>query len=137
MSINVARTCTEITDSAHRADATEAKPLSEFRSAAAYVLLGDPGAGKTRAFQRESGELGDGAKMVSARDFLTFDVENRPEWWQKTLFIDGLDEERAGKKDLRSVLDDLRNRLDRLGRPRFSYFVPRSGLARSTTTGRA
>ena len=57
------------------------------------MLLGGPGAGKTTEFEVESRDLGESAEFVSARDFL---AESRPEWRDKTLFIDGLDEIRAG-----------------------------------------
>ena len=119
MTTRVARTCTEITDGAPHVAATEGKPLSEFRSAAAYVLLGDPGAGKTTEFEREREALGEAAEFVRARDFIWLDLDSRPEWRHRTLFIDGLDEMRAGAADSRIPLDEIRNRLDRLGRPRF------------------
>jgi len=82
------------------------------------VLLGDPGAGKTTAFEVESETVGDGL-YVSARDFLTLNVDAHPEWREKTLFIDGLDEVRAGTDDIRTPFDAIRGRLDELGRPRF------------------
>ena len=56
-------------------------------------------------------------RYVTARDFLTFNDE--PEWHGATLFIDGLDERRAGEADGRTPLDDIRAKLDALGRPRF------------------
>jgi len=83
------------------------------------VLLGDPGAGKTTEFERGCEALADAAVFVSARDFTTFEVASRPEWQNRTLFIDGLDEMRAGAADARSPLDAIRNRLDQLGRPKF------------------
>ncbi len=115
----VDRTCTEVTAGGDRNDATESKPLSAFRGVPAYVLLGDPGSGKTTEFERESEALGDAALMLSARDFVTFDPDDHPEWRNKTLFVDGLDEMRAGAVDARSTLDEIRRRLDQLGRPPF------------------
>lgn len=79
------------------------------------MLLGAPGAGKTRAFEREATETG--GRYVKARDFLTF--EDRSEWHDTTLYIDGLDERRAGSTDRRTALDEVRAKLDALGRPRF------------------
>jgi hypothetical protein len=80
------------------------------------VLLGDPGAGKTTLFKQE--EAADSSGLyLSARDFLTFD--RAEEWQGKTLFIDGLDETRAGKDDARTPLDAIRGKLDKLGCPRF------------------
>ena len=119
MSIIVPRTCTEI--SAGDADQHREKksPLKSFRDVPAYVLLGDPGAGKTTAFEAECGALGEQACLITARDFLTFDPQSRPEWRGKTLFIDGLDEIRVGADDARTPFDQIRGRLDELGKPHF------------------
>ena len=119
MSIIVPRTCTEI--SAGDADQQREKksPLKAFRDVPAYVLLGDPGAGKTTAFEAECGALGEKACLITARDFLTFDPQSRPEWRGKTLFIDGLDEIRVGADDARTPFDQIRGRLDELGKPHF------------------
>ena len=119
MSSIVDRTCTEVAAGGDRHDSTESKPLSAFRDVPAYVLLGDPGSGKTTEFERESEALGDAALMLSARDFVVFDLDDHPEWRAKTLFVDGLDEMRAGAVDARSTLDEIRRRLDHLGRPPF------------------
>ena len=98
----------------------EPKPLSEYRDRSAYVLLGDPGAGKTTEFKREQEALGDDAALfVSARNFRTLAETSRAEWRNKTLFIDGLDETRAGATDARTPLDDIRAQLARLDTPRF------------------
>lgn len=91
--------------------------LSEFRDAGAYVLLGDPGMGKTAAFERESGEEPAG-RFSTVRDFLTLPPGlggSTPE----TLFLDGLDEVRAAADDPRRPFDRLRERLAGRGRPRF------------------
>ena len=104
---------------ADRRQDEEPRPVEAFRDAPAYVLLGDPGAGKTTAFEVECKALGEQACLVSARDFLTFDPQDHPEWRGKTLFIDGLDEIRAGAFDSRTPFDAIRARLDALERPRF------------------
>ena len=124
MSRIVPRTCTELSTvnasaDASRGPADAGQSLERFRSIHAYVLLGDPGAGKTTAFKRECAALGDEAMYVTARDFLTFAPADHPEWRGKTLFIDGLDECRAGTPDKRTPFDHIRGRLDKLGRPRF------------------
>ena len=116
----VPRTCTEI--SAGNEDQRrekESRPLEAFRDVPAYVLLGDPGAGKTTAFEAEYEALGEKACLITARDFLTFDPQYHPEWYDKTLFIDGLDEIRVGANDARTPFNQIRGRLDALGKPRF------------------
>jgi len=113
----VPRTCTKISPDNQTARAQDrvSRPLRDFRSEPAYVLLGDPGAGKSTAFQAEREELGEEAVLESARNFLTFDC--KPEWRERTIFIDGLDEIRAGQPDARTPLDLIRGKLDRLGKP--------------------
>ena len=93
-------------------------PLAEFRSVRAYVLLGDPGAGKTVAFRAEREEHADG-EFVTARRFVRREVDRVAEWEGKTLFIDGLDEVRAGSSDPRRALDQVLERLERLESPTF------------------
>ena len=118
----VSRTCTESSQrDGERPQPGEkrSRPLQDFREAPAYVLVGDPGAGKTTSFEAECKALGDDACQVTARDFLTYNPEHHPEWRGKTLFIDGLDEIRAGTLDVRTPFDEVRGRLDSLGKPRF------------------
>lgn len=113
------RTCTEIRPSNSRLDVPVSVPLSDYRTESAYVLLGDPGLGKTTAFRTECMLHGDAAERIDARDFLVADLGNHQDWRRKTLFIDGLDEVRVGSSDARSALDEIRQRLGALGRPRF------------------
>lgn len=89
------------------------KPLAEYRDTPAYVLLGDPGAGKTKSFEQEAQESG--GHYISARDFAELE-ENLA---GKVLFIDGLDEMRAGSNDQRTPLGEIRRHLARLGKPSF------------------
>ncbi len=90
-------------------------PLESYRNLDAYVLLGDPGAGKTEAFKREADESG--GEYIKARDFATF--EPRAGGQNMTLFIDALDEMRADGNDGRTPLDHIRKHLERIGRPCF------------------
>ena len=116
----VSRTCTEIpAGDEGRNRERNPRSLKDFRSKPAYVLLGDPGAGKTTAFDSECNAHGEDACLVKARDFITLDLKSHPEWREKTLFVDGLDEVRAGSLDVRTPFDEIRRRLDALGRPHF------------------
>ena len=118
MNMLVERTCTELGQNGADSPDAPSKPLSAYRSAQAYVLLGDPGSGKTTSFDAECEELGDQARFISARDFLVYG--SAPDALRgKTLFIDGLDEVRAGALDVRSPFDRIRGLLIQLGRPRF------------------
>ena len=146
MSKAVARICTELSDARAHAVDTLPKTLADYRSVNAYVLLGDPGSGKTTAFQTESEALGDDALLITARDFLLH-ATAPSELHGKMLFIDGLDEIRAGKSDARTPFDEIRKLLIQLNSPRFriscreadwlgendrqglSYLVPNSSLA--------
>ena len=110
----IPRTCTEVREDGVETE-NSSRSFEEFRNADAYVLLGTPGAGKTTAFKQEAEHAH--AYYVTARDFITFD--DRPEWHDTTLFIDGLDERRAGSADGRTPLDEIRKKLDRLRRPWF------------------
>ena len=85
---------------------------------APMCLLGDPGAGKTEAFRAEGAGHDDG-EFITARRFLWKGVDRLSDWVGKTLFIDGLDEVRAGSSDPRRQLDQVLERLERLGRPTF------------------
>ena len=111
----VERTCTEVADNSGGTVQTASRPLSDYGDCGAYVLLGAPGAGKTKAFGREA--RSQHANYVTARDFTT--LEPRTQWQHGVLFVDGLDELRAGSVDGRTLLDRIRTRLDKLGRPRF------------------
>ena len=116
----IARTYTELREPSPKPDSEpRSEPLDAFRSESAYVLLGDPGSGKTTAFEHECEELGAAAVFLDAREFLALDPGQHPEWRGKTLFIDGLDEVRAGSSDARTPFDRIRSRLDSLGRPPF------------------
>ena len=126
MSGTVARTCTVVPVPGPAGNRTgieppqrDSRPLAAFRECDAYVLLGDPGAGKTTAFEDEVGALGaEAGHLVSARDFLG--IDDPPTVPQgKTLFIDGLDEVRAGEPNARTPFERIRLRLHQLDRPRF------------------
>ena len=122
----VPRTCTPVSEqpAVHRREAgapvctEESRPLRAHQDDSAYVLLGGPGAGKSTAFRCEYEALGsERAHLITARDFRTLTPQT--DWRDKTLFIDGLDEVRAGSSDARTPFDAIRARLDALGWPPF------------------
>ena len=111
MTTYVERTCTEV-----GGDRTgNPSPLKKYRESDAYVLLGEPGSGKTRSFQEEARrtELG---VYVAAHDFV--ELNRTDDWRNKTLFVDALDELRADSPSPEPI-GRIRARLDELGRPRF------------------
>jgi len=112
MTYLVARTCTEVVQLNRE---RISRPIEDLRDRGAYVILGDPGSGKTEAFKAEA-KACDGF-YVSARNFLVLSLS--PDVRSKMIFIDGLDESRAGEGDGRTPLDRIRKRLDELGRPSF------------------
>lgn len=130
MTYIAARRCREISEHGSRMlQENLPRPLKEWENKAAVVLLGPPGSGKSELFEQEAKRQG--GFYVTVRDSLTFD--NQPERDEKTLFIDGLDETRAGKLDGRTPLDSIRAKLDRMGRHTSACPVERRiGSARTT-----
>lgn len=111
----VPRLCREEIKKGEYQETIKDRRLDYYRDVRVYVLLGDPGMGKTSAFKEEA-KATDG-HYVTARDFITFDT--REEWRNKVLFIDALDEVRAGTEDARRPFDEVRRKLDQLGKPKF------------------
>ena len=97
---------------------SENRRLSDFRHARAYVLLGEPGAGKTTAFEVEAEEDGN-ALFVPARRFIRRHFGSHPEWGDRTLLVDGLDELRARRGNPNEPLDAFLCRIEQLGQSRF------------------
>ncbi|TIO08398.1 MAG: hypothetical protein E5X89_29560 [Mesorhizobium sp.] len=81
------------------------RPFSDFAGQANIVLLGDPGAGKTHLFRVSA--AAEPGKFIKARDFLNAPA---PLLQGQPLFIDGLDEKRAGRGD-RDIVDELVTKL--------------------------
>lgn len=105
----VPRTCTEnLCDSGKKS-----LPLESYRDRQVYVLLGDSGSGKTTAFKEEA-EKSDG-NYITARNFITSEgglVDS-----DKPLFIDALDEMRAGGENPRTPIDKIRKHLQKIKSP--------------------
>ena len=91
------------------------QPLSHYYSHPAVVVLGDPGSGKSTSFE-QSAATEPNAVFIPIRDFLTFQADR---WEGKTLYLDGLDEQRAKSENGQGALDRIRAKLDELKRPRY------------------
>lgn len=90
-------------------------PLAAHADAHAWVLIADPGAGKSAAF--EALAHAEGGTCLSARDFIEL---GPPAGYSSPLFIDGLDEHTAGQEGTaQSALGLIRSRLLQLGTPKF------------------
>jgi hypothetical protein len=105
------RKSTTTKDGSTTLDAPE--PLGVFRDTESWILLGEPGAGKTTVFEMEAQATG--GLLLPIREFIKLDPQ--PDWSSKPLFLDGLDEVRAIGDD--SILLQVRNRLSSLGNPPF------------------
>ncbi len=92
----------------------EELPLDNFHITPAWVLLGEPGAGKSEALRQASLEV-DGV-YVSVNELVNT-TPPQEEWRGKTLFIDALDEARSAGAD--SLPLRIRQQLLRLGKPAF------------------
>jgi hypothetical protein len=93
----------------------DTRPLSEWRDLDAYVLLGDPGSGKSWAMQDECEAVG--GMALTARNVVA--GITRETVAGRTVFIDGLDEVRAGTSESRTAFDAIRKWLLEQGCPRF------------------
>lgn len=86
--------------------------LGSLRSMGAWVLLGEPGAGKTHVFKEEANATN--SAYVKVADFIYGDLSE--EWKGCCMFLDGLDECRASGEE---VVREIRRRLAKLGSPSF------------------
>lgn len=89
-------------------------PMTELRDHAAWVLLGEPGAGKSVVFEMEA--LATEGLFITIAKFLSDDPD--PAWQGKALFLDGLDETRASGGG-NGLLLMVRAHLRKLGNPKF------------------
>jgi predicted NACHT family NTPase len=79
----------------------EPRPFSDFAASQNVVLLGDPGAGKSHLLRETA--AAEGGRFVSARTFLVTPAQRLK---GQAIYIDGLDERRAGRGD-RDTIDTL------------------------------
>jgi predicted NACHT family NTPase len=90
------------------AEEDQLRPISAYDDAPNIILLGDPGAGKTHTFRECAARCG--GRYMTARAFLATPAAK----FDGTLFIDGLDEKRAGRSD-RDTVDALVEKLFAVG----------------------
>ena len=120
MSLIVPRTVSLIEPREDRRCGRRGLSPSDFRQDHGYVLLGEPGMGKSTEFETEAGRTG-APGPITAQRFMNPGIESRPEpRRERPLFIDGLDEARAAGVDPRRPLDMIAARLEVLGNPRFA-----------------
>ncbi|MBA2660540.1 MAG: hypothetical protein H0U72_13675 [Nitrosospira sp.] len=97
-----------------KGEETLAEDLTRFCGHGAWILLGEPGAGKSTAFEAEA-KTSNGIYMRVA-EFLNSDLNEN--WESNILFLDGLDEARAsGEGD--STIELICRQLKRLKLPKF------------------
>ncbi len=92
----------------------DAVALESLREVPAWVLLGEPGAGKSEAFKSEAQAV-NGLRLTIA-EFIYSDIDEA--WRNKCLFLDGLDEVRASSSTA-SILVQVKFKLRKLALPNF------------------
>ena len=92
--------------------------LRDFETVHSYVLLGEPGMGKSTEFNEEARRI-NADPTIPAPEFIRRKREYLPEWKKGPLFIDGLDEVRVGGGDPRDALNKIIEQLEALGKPPF------------------
>jgi len=110
MGTYISRTCTE-----DRSNESPRSLLDYRNPSVSYVLLGEPGAGKSECFVEEAKQPA--CEYIVARKFAR--AKDVDQWKNRTIFIDGLDEMRAGGGDGRIPLEDICSKLKELGYPPF------------------
>jgi hypothetical protein len=88
--------------------------LSTYGQVQGWVLIADPGAGKTDVFKSLAHD--ERGHYITARNFIELDL---PDEWTAPLFIDGLDEASSGQGAGQTALGQIRSKLQALGTPRF------------------
>ncbi len=110
----VSRRARQLPDQSKNAVENPPEDLQKFRNLSAWVLLGEPGAGKSTAFESEAEATG--GRCFRIAEFIHADPDD--DWRSKTLFLDGLDEIRASAGN-DTAIQLIRKQLKRLGNPPF------------------
>ncbi len=113
--IELNRKVRDISDTKKHGLNNETLPIEYFREHPAWVLLGEPGAGKTTVLKQEEKALEGDGQYISIATFLEADVTLYP-WQGKTLFLDGLDEI---QEDPSRLIEKIKTQLMRLTNPPF------------------
>lgn len=93
---------------------SQPEPLTHFKDTRAWVLIADPGSGKSDAFQTLA--KAESGYYITARNFAELGLPAR---WTEPIFIDGLDEITGGSVAGTTPLGQIRSRLHALGTPKF------------------
>ena len=118
MSVFVQRTVNLIGPTSDQRFGQDGLLLQDFDNDLGYVLLGEPGMGKSTEFKAAAHKIS-GARCISVRRFIRPDFDTPSDFPSTTIFIDGLDEMRVGGGDPRAVLDKVINGIEALGTPQF------------------
>ncbi|ANT65124.1 hypothetical protein Ptc2401_01356 [Prosthecochloris sp. CIB 2401] len=111
----VQRTVKEIAQAPDDMSHINPRNLDALRSIPALVLLGEPGAGKSSAFEEEA----KACKGICIPVVEFINTEPMNEWAEHTLFLDGLDENRTTGTNQQTILYQIRQQLRKLGNPNF------------------
>lgn len=112
--IFVPRSVKQLSELPDGGSSAEVVHLESLRSVPAWVLLGEPGSGKSEAFKSEE-QVENGLRLTIA-EFVFSDIDEA--WRDKCLFLDGLDEVRASATTA-SILIQVKSKLRKLGLPNF------------------
>ncbi|MXY08077.1 MAG: hypothetical protein F4Y61_05455, partial [Rhodothermaceae bacterium] len=118
MSVIVKRTVSVIEPGDKSRSGNGVLRIRDFETAHSYVLLGEPGMGKSTEFEEEARRI-HAAPTIPAYEFIRPKPSTPSKWQKAPLFIDGLDEVRVGAGDPRDALNKVIEQLEALGKPQF------------------
>jgi predicted NACHT family NTPase len=94
----MSRTVRQINTPLDHPEGARPRPFSDFADCDSIVLLGDPGAGKSHLFRETA--AAEGARFITARAFHATPIQ---QLLGRALYIDALDEHRAGRGDRSTI----------------------------------